>query len=151
MGSGRGPRSREIPHQPAKMIRIVSTACALVFLVVALTSCATPTGRAYPLSVRETSRFLESKSPQHLFDLKKRQKEDGFEFYFCDGSKWDKTAVVFPLRVTVDLRSRNQGKQSDLKLRAYRQGLFLSRRKRDFEDKWRAAILSHLRSIQPDS
>jgi hypothetical protein len=123
----------------------------LLLVPVILSSCSTPTGQPYPLAVRETTCFLESKSPHQLFGLKKREKENGIEFYFCEGSKWDKAAVVFPLRVTVDLLSNKQGERSNLKLRAYRQGLFLSRRKRDFEDKWRSAILFHLHSIQPNS
>ena len=123
----------------------------LILLPLILSSCSTPTGQPYPRAVRETTCFLESNSPQQLYGLKKRKKEDQIEFYFCDGSKWDKAAVVFPLRVTVSLMSNKQGERSNLKLRAYQQGLFLSRRKRDFEAKWRSAILFHLNSIQPNS
>jgi hypothetical protein len=123
----------------------------LALLSAVLGSCSTSTGRSYPLAVRETTRFLESNSPKELFNLKKRQTDEGMEFYFCDGSKWDKAAVVFPTRVTVGLESKKEGKRSDLKLRAYQQGLFLSGRKRDFEEKWRSAILTHLQTIQPDS
>ena len=123
----------------------------LILLPLILSSCSTPTGQPYPRAVRETTCFLESNSPQQLYGLKKRKKEDQIEFYFCDGSKWDKATVVFPLRVTVSLMSNKQGERSNLKLRAYRQGLFLSRMKRDFEAKWRSAILFHLNSIQPNS
>lgn len=123
----------------------------LLILPVLLGSCSTTTGRSYPLAVRETTRFLESKSPHQLFNLKTRQKENGVEFFFCDGSKTDKPAVVFPLRVTVDLVPRKEGADSELKLRAYKQGLFFSGRKPEFEGKWESAILSHLRSVQPDS
>ncbi|MDB4438213.1 hypothetical protein N9195_01340 [bacterium] len=124
---------------------------ALLLSPVLLASCTTTTGRPYPLAVRETTRFLKSKSPHQLFYLKKRRKEDGVEFSFCDGSKRDKAAVVFPLRVTIDLMPKKEGALSELKLRAYKQGLFLSGRKPEFEDKWESAILSHLRSVQPDS
>ena len=112
----------------------------LILLPLILSSCSTPTGQRYPRAVRETTFFLESNSPQQFHGLKKRKKEDQIEFYFCDGSKCDKVEVVFPLRVTVSLMSNKQGERSNLKLRAYRQGLFLSQRKRDFEDKWRNAI-----------
>ena len=123
----------------------------LILLPLILSSCSTPTGQRYPRAVRETTFLLESNSPQQFHGLKKRKKEDQIEFYFCDGSKCDKVEVVFPLRVTVSLMSNKQGERSNLKLRAYRQGLFLSQRKRDFEDKWRNAILFHLNSIQPNS
>ncbi|MBK73572.1 MAG: hypothetical protein CMO76_09045 [Verrucomicrobiales bacterium] len=123
----------------------------LILLPLILSSCSTPTGQRYPREVRETTFFLESNSPQQFHGLKKRKKEDQIEFYFCDGSKCDNVEVVFPLRVTVSLISNKQGERSNLKLRAYRQGLFLSQRKRDFEDKWRNAILFYLNSIQPNS
>tara|TARA_B100000900_G_C20209924_1_gene565375 strand:+ start:29 stop:445 length:417 start_codon:yes stop_codon:yes gene_type:complete len=123
----------------------------LILLPLSLSSCSTPTGLIYSRAVRETTFFLESNSPQQLDGLKKRKKEDQIEFYFCDGSKWDNVTLVFSLRVTVSLMSSRQEERSNLKLRAYRQGLFLSRRKRNFEDKWKSAILFHLNSIQPDS
>lgn len=123
----------------------------LLLLPLLLASCTTTTGRPYPLAVRETTRLLESRSPHQLFYLKKRQREHGVEFSFCDGSKRDKAAVVFPLRVIVDLIPKKEGSLSVLKLRAYKQGLFLSGRKPEFEDKWEVIILSHLSSVQLDS
>lgn len=116
-----------------------------------LSSCSTSTGRSYLLVVRETTRFLESNSQKELLDFKKRQTDAGMEFDFCDGSKWDKGAMVFSTRVSVGLKSKKEGRRSDSKLRAYQQGVFLSGRERDFEEKWRTAILSHLQTIQPDS
>lgn len=148
MGSGRSARFGEMSSQTSVMIRI--DFMVLLMLPLMLSSCSTPTGQPYLTAVRKTTFFLESKSPQQLFGLKKRKKEDQIDFYFCDGSKWDKQNVVFPLWVTVSLLSKKQGERSNLKLRAYRKGLFLNRRKRDFEDKWRSAILFHLHSIQPN-
>ena len=135
--------------QTSVMIRL--DFMVLLMLPLMLSSCSTPTAQPYLTAVRKTTTFLESKSPQQLFGLKKREKEDQIDFYFCDGSKWHKHNVVFPLRVTASLVSKRQGERSNLKLRAYREGLFLSRRKRDFEDKWRSLILFHLNSIQPNS
>ncbi len=149
MGSGRSARFGEMSSQTSVMIRI--DFMVLLMLPLMLSSCSTPTGQPYLTAVRKTTSFLESKSPQQLFGLKKLKKEDQIDFYFCDGSKRDKQNVVFPLRVTVTLLSKKQGERSNLKLRAYRQGLFLSRRKRDFEDKWRSALLFYLHSIQPNS
>ena len=149
MGSGRSARFGEMSSQTSVMIRI--DFMVLLMLPLMLSSCSTPTGQPYLTAVRKTTSFLESKSPQQLFGLKKLKKEDQIDFYFCDGSKRDKQNVVFPLRVTVTLLSKKQGERSNLKLRAYREGLFLSRRKRDFEDKWRSALLFYLHSIQPNS
>ena len=135
--------------QKSVMIRL--DFMVLLMLPLIVSSCSTPTGQPYFTAVGKTTTFLESKSTQELFGLKKREKEDQIDFYFCDGSKWHKHNVVFPLRVTASLMSKRQGERSNLKLRAYREGLFLSRRKRDFEDKWRSLILFHLNSIQPNS
>lgn len=122
----------------------------LLLLSLLLASCTTTIGRPYPLAVRETTRLLESRSPHQLFYLKKRQREYGVEFSFCDGSKRDKAAVIFPLRIIVDLIPKKESSLSVLKLRAYKQ-VFLSGRKPEFEDKWEVIILSHLSSVQLDS
>ena len=135
--------------QKSVMIRL--DFMVLLMLPLIVSSCSTPTGQPYFTAVRKTTSFLESKSPQYLFGLEKRKKENQIDFHFCDGSKWDKPNVVFPLRVAVRVVSKRQGERSNLKLRAYRKGLFWSRRRRDVEDKWRSAIFFHLHSIQPNS
>lgn len=123
----------------------------LLLIPALLTSCSTATGRPHSSAVFETTCSVESKSPGHLFMLKKRKKEDGFESYFCNGLKLNKAVFTFPLLAKMTLMSKKQGELLSLKLRSYRQDLFLNLRKRDSEDKWRSAISFYLHSIQPNS
>ena len=123
----------------------------LLLISVLLTSCSTSTGWPHSSVVFKTICSAESKSPHHLLMLKKRQKEDGFESYLCNGLKFNNSVFTFPLLVEITLISKKQGEFLSLKLRGYRQDLFLNLRKRDPEDKWRSAISFYLHSIQPNS
>ena len=102
-------------------------------------SCARTTGIPYDQVVLETQALLQDQPKSEMFDLRIGQTDQTTVFQFIDGPR-SKSAYIFPLRVTAEVTSAEEGKDSFLKVKSYQQGLFYNRNRPETAEKWRSLI-----------
>ena len=115
-------------------------------LLCGLSSCVAPVNVRYEDAVRKTEAYLDAQPRAELFELRKLRKEDSMVFQFIEGP-FSKSRVVFPLRVTAEVSSAQNGQKSRLNVQAYQQGLLLTSKQRAVAAKWRQSLLHSLSSF----